>query len=140
MKRNKNKRAAYAESKEEFTRYMRTYCEMQLGWQHPLSRQTPLWWGAQYDVIQEQYSNIFTEEEKVRLEKLEAKLALFKKETPVPKEKIAKLKNDCIIQEPEQLFERKPILKIQKIGSQWHDTQEWTGEFHGIMGKVVMHA
>ena len=96
MKQHKTKKVAFAENVKEFTNYMRTYCEMQLGWKHPLSRQNPLWWGAQYEVL-----------------------------------------NDIPDQE---LYTRTPIYRIQKIGSQWHDTQEWTGEFHGVMGRVIMHA
>lgn len=96
MKQNKVKKVSFAQSAKEFVRYMRTYCEMQLGWKHPLSSQTNLWWEAQYEA-----QNIDPEKE---------------------------------------LCLRIPIYKIQKIGSQWHDTQEWTGEFHGAMGKVILHA
>jgi hypothetical protein len=96
MKQHKVKKVSFADNEKEFTRYMRTYCEMQLGWKHPLSQQSPLWWTAQYEAL----NNI-----------------------------------------PEQeLFKVTPIFRIQKIGSQWYDTQEWTGEFHGVMGRVIINA
>ena len=96
MKRNKNKIAAFAETKKEFVRYMMTYVEMQLGWKSPTAGQTPLWWGAQYDIID------------------------AKQEIP--------------------LVKQIPILRIEKLGDQWYDTQEWTAEFHGTMAKVIPRA
>jgi hypothetical protein len=104
LKQNKNKRVSYAEDKKEFTRYMRTYCEMTFGYRHPLSQQPPMWWGAQYDIL------------------------TYKINKGVPKEKRKEL---C------QLI---PVYKIVKLGSQWHDTQEWTGEFHNQLAQVIMLA
>jgi hypothetical protein len=94
MKRNKVKRVMFAETKKEFCQMMQTYCNMQLGFKHPLTHQSPLWWGHQYDTL-----NVIPDTE---------------------------------------LFKTTPVLRIEKIGKQWHDTQEWTGEFHGVMGKVIM--
>ena len=104
MKRNKNKKAAFAEDKKEFTRYMRTYCEMQLGAGHPMSYQTHIWWDYQYDAIENDYNKGHEKEKRV------------------------------------PLFKRMSILRIEKVGDAWYDTQEWTPEFHGVMGKVIMHA
>ncbi len=102
MKKNRNKRVAFAESTKEFIRYMRTYCEMTFGWQHPLSSQSMLWWNEQYNVLE------------------------YKLNSKTPKEK----------QKP--MYELVPILLIKKLGSQWHDTQEWTGPFQDQIAKVVM--